>query len=139
MKANEVLRPLAQDLVDMGYTIYTFDENDTNHRDTYFFVGNDKVVLYVQYNVMGQIVAFEYKPSKINGTACRIMDENPNLTAKDIADLIEEFTNNYSTETLLKYNSNLDLDTLEFYKDAQDWLEHSWSKNDFVIIKNELV
>lgn len=139
MKANEVLRPLAQDLVDMGYTIYTFDENDTNHRDTYFFVGNDKVVLYVQYDVMGQIVAFEYKPSKNNGTACRIMDENPNLTAQDIAELIEEFTNNYSTATLLKYNSNLDLDTLEFYKDAQDWLEHSWSKNDFVIVKNELV
>lgn len=136
MKANEVLRPLAEDLINMGYTIYTFDENDKAHYDTYFFVGNDKVVLYVQYNIMGQTISFEYKPSKNNGTGCRIMDENPYLTAQDVANLIEEFTKDYSPRTLRKYNNNLDFKTLKFYEDAQDWLEHSWSKDDFLILKN---
>lgn len=137
MRANEVLRPLAQDLINMGYTIYTFDENYTcPYSDEYFFVGNDKVVLYVQYDIMGQTIAFEYKPTTHNGTCCRIMDENPNLTAKDIADLIEEFTKDYSPRTLRKYNNNLDFKTLKFYEDAQDWLEHSWEKDDFLILKN---
>ena len=85
---------------------------------------------------MGQTIAFEYKPTTHNGTCCRIMDENPNLTAKDIADLIEEFTKDYSPRTLRKYNNKLDFKTLKFYEDAQDWLEHSWSKDDFLILKN---
>ena len=135
MKANEILRPLAQDLINMGYTVYTFDENDKSHSDTYFFVGNDKVVLYVQYNIMGQTVSFEYKPTLHNGTGCRIADENPSLTAKDVADLIEEFTKD-TLKALRKYNKLLDFKTLKLYKDAQDWLDHSWSKDAFVILKN---
>lgn len=137
MKANEALRPLAQDLINMGYTIYTFDENNKAHYNTYFFVGNDKVVLYVQYNIMGQTISFEYKPSKNNGTGCRVMDENPNLTAQDVADLIEEFTKDYSAKTLRKYNNLLDFKTLTLWEDAKDWFEHSWSKNDFVVLKND--
>ena len=135
MKANEVLKPLIEDLVNLGYTVYTFDDNDNSNSDTYFFVGNDKVVLYVQYNIMGQTISFEYKPSKNNGTGCRIMDENPYLTAQDIADLIEEFTKDYSPRTLRKYNNLLDFKTLELYKDTKDWFDHSWSRDSFLILK----
>lgn len=136
MNAKEVLRPLVQDLVDMGYTVYTFDENCESHYGTYFFVGNDNVVLYVQYNPMGQTISFEYKPSIKNGTGCRIMDENPYLTAKDIAELIEEFTKDYSAKTLRKYNNNLDFKTLALWRDAKEWFDNSWSKNEFLILKN---
>lgn len=135
MKANDVLKPLIEDLVNLGYTVYTFDDNDKSHYDTYFFVGNDKVVLYVQYNLMGQTISFEYKPSIKNGTGCRIMDENPYLTAQDIADLIEEFTKDYSPRTLRKYNNLLDFKTLALWKDAKDWFDHSWSRDSFLILK----
>lgn len=135
MKANEVLKPLIEDLVNLGYTVYTFDDNDKSHYDTYFFVGNDKVVLYVQYNIMGQTISFEYKPSIKNGTGCRIMDENPYLTAQDIADLIEEFTKDYSPRTLRKYNNLLDFKTLALWRDAKEWFDHSWSRDLFLILK----
>ena len=135
MKANDVLKPLIEDLVNLGYTVYTFDDNDNSNSDTYFFVGNDKVVLYVQYNLMGQTISFEYKPSIKNGTGCRIMDENPYLTAQDIADLIEEFTKDYSPRTLRKYNNLLDFKTLELYKDAKEWFDHSWSRDLLKILK----
>lgn len=135
MRLNETLKPLAQDLINMGYTVYTFNENDKSRYDTYFFVGNDKVVLYVQYNLMGQTISFEYKPSIKNGTGCRIMDENPYLTAQDIADLIEEFTKDYSPRTLRKYNNLLDFKTLALWRDAKEWFDNSWSRDSFLILK----
>ena len=66
---------------------------------------------------------------------CRIMDENPYLTAQDIADLIEEFTKDYSPRTLRKYNNLLDFKTLALWRDAKEWFDHSWSRDSFLILK----
>lgn len=136
MKAKEKLRLLAQDLINMGYTIYTFDENDKYHDGNYFFVSNDLVVFYVGHNPMGHTIAIEYKPSSNNGVACCLIDNKPQVTAQEIADLFDVFTKEYSPKTLRRYNNNLDFKTLGFYKDAKDWLKHSLLKKHFIVLKN---
>lgn len=109
--------------------------------NTYMFVTDGKTVLYLQDDggFYGVSVCLEYKPDRHNGSGCRIAEEDvlngkSIITAEMIADFLEEFTNEMTLKTVHKYNKFIK-DCVKFYKDADEWYEQLWRKDDYEIIK----
>ena len=135
---TERLQKITDELIakKMGIKVYA-SNRETTPTDTYMFVTNGKVVLYIQDDggFFGISVTLEYSPDRDNGAGCRIDEEDALnvesiITADKIVKYLEEFSNNMTLKTIRKYNKFIK-PCVSFYEDADEWYESLWRKNEY--------
>lgn len=139
---TERLQKITDELIAKKMGIKVFASNrETTPTDTYMFVTNGKTVLYIQDDggFFGISVTLEYSPDRDNGAGCRVDEEDALniesiITADKIVKYLEEFSNNMTLKTIHKYNKFIK-PCVSFYKDADEWYESLWRKNEYQLFQ----